>query len=267
MSLRIEALGLAYGARAILKDLTLPAVEAGSLVGVLGPNGVGKSSLLRAIAGLQTCRGTAQLDEKPLSGVPPWRQQARVAYLPQQLPQAVSLLAYESLLAAARARCPQLRAGDLSVRVDLILQRLGIEHLALQRMDRLSGGQRQLLGLAQALLGEPQLLLLDEPTSALDLHWQLRVLDCVAECCCSEGAIALVACHDLNLALRFCSHLLLLAPDGAYRFGPSAEVLDAAWLRRAYGIEARIEHCSLGQPLVLADRPLLKESLSHVQQP
>ncbi|MDU9406811.1 ABC transporter ATP-binding protein [Pseudomonas sp. zfem001] len=267
MSLLIEGLGLSYGARSILQDLTLPAVEAGSLVGVLGPNGVGKSSLLRAIAGLQACQGMARLGEATLSGVPPWRQQAQVAYLPQQLPQAVSLLAYESLLAAARARCPHLASHELTARVETILQRLGIEHLALQRMDRLSGGQRQLLGLAQVLVGEPQLLLLDEPTSALDLHWQLRVLDCVAECCRNEQAIALVACHDLNLALRFCSHLLLLAPDGGYRFGVPTDVLDAAWLRRAYAIEARIEHCSLGQPLVLADRPMLMEDPNHAEQP
>lgn len=267
MSLVIEGLGLSYGARSIVQDLSLPAVEAGSLVGVLGPNGVGKSSLLRAIAGLQACQGVARLGEATLSCVPPWRQRAQVAYLPQQLPQAVSLLAYESLLAAARARCPQLNSHELALRVEAILQRLGIEHLALQRMDRLSGGQRQLLGLAQALVGEPQLLLLDEPTSALDLHWQLRVLDCVAERCRTERAIALVACHDLNLALRFCSHLLLLAPDRAYRFGAANEVLDAAWLRRAYGIEARIEHCSRGQALVLADRPLLKESNNHGEGP
>ncbi|WP_161864890.1 ABC transporter ATP-binding protein [Pseudomonas yangonensis] len=267
MSLLIEGLGLSYGARSILQELTLPAVEAGSLVGVLGPNGVGKSSLLRAIAGLQVCQGRARLGKATLSGMPPWRQQAKVAYLPQQLPQAVSLLAYESLLAAARARCPQLASRELTARVEAILQRLGIERLALQRMDRLSGGQRQLLGLAQALVGEPQLLLLDEPTSALDLHWQLRVLDCVAERCRNEQAIALVACHDLNLALRFCTHLLLLAPGGAYRFGAADQVLDTAWLRRAYGIEARIEHCSLGQALVLADRPLLTQSFNHAERP
>ncbi len=267
MSLLIEALSLNYGARRVLQELTLPAIEAGSLVGVLGPNGVGKSSLLRAIAGLQSCQGRARLNAALLSGVPPWLQQVQVAYLPQQLPQAVSLLAYESLLAAARARCPGLPASGLSSRVEDVLQRLGIEHLALQRMDRLSGGQRQLLGLAQTLVGEPQLLLLDEPTSALDLHWQLRVLDCVAERCRTERSIALVACHDLNLALRFCSLLLLLAPDGAYRFGPARDVLDTAWLRRVYGIEARLEHCSLGQPLVLADRPLFKEPMPHADQP
>lgn len=267
MSLLIENLSLGYGARSVLRDLSLPAMTAGSVVGVLGPNGVGKSSLLRAIAGLQACQGRVQLGQATLSGVPPWRQAAQVAYLPQQLPQAVSLLAYENLLAAARARCPQLASDALRGRVEASLQRLGIEHLALQRMDRLSGGQRQLFGLAQALIGEPQLLLLDEPTSALDLHWQLRVLDCVAERCRSAASIALVACHDLNLALRFCTHLLLLAPDGGYRFGVPTDVLDAAWLRRAYAIEARIEHCSLGQPLVLADRPMLMEDPNHAEQP
>lgn len=255
MSLLIEALELGYGRRQVLRDLTLPAIEAGQMVAVLGPNGVGKSSLLRAIAGLQSCQGRASLDDVQLSGVPPWRQKAQVAYLPQQLPQATSLLAYENLQAAAHARSA---GADRDERIDAILQHLGLSELALRRMDQLSGGQRQLFGLAQALVGEPRLLLLDEPTSALDLHWQLRVLHCVQDRCREQGAIALLACHDLNLALRFCDRLLLLAPDGAYRFGACAEVMDAAWLRRAYGIDARIERCSQGYPLVLADHPLIE---------
>lgn len=266
MSLQIEGLGLAYGTRRVLHALSLPSIQAGSLVAVLGPNGVGKSSLLRALAGLQPCQGQATLAGATLSGVPPWRQQARVAYLPQQLPQATSLLAYEALQAAARARCAHLGSDALAARVTAIVKQLGIEPLALQRMDRLSGGQRQLVGLAQALVGEPHLLLLDEPTSALDLHWQLRVLACVAARCRDAGAIALLACHDLNLALRFCDHVLLLAPNGDYRFGAPGEVLDAAWLRHAYAIEARIEQCSQGFPLVLADHPLISERIVHAEQ-
>lgn len=262
MSLHIDKLGLAYAGRQVLHELTLPAIEAGQLVGVLGPNGVGKSSLLRAIAGLQACQGQADLYGAQLSNVAPWRQRGQVAYLPQQLPQATSLLAYESLQAAAHVRCT---GEEREARIAAIVQRLGLSDLALRRMDQLSGGQRQLFGLAQALVGEPRLLLLDEPTSALDLHWQLRVLHCVQGRCREQGTIALLACHDLNLALRFCDRLLLLAPGGAYRFGAGGEVLDTQWLRLAYGIEARIESCSQGHPLVLADHPLITEAGDAVQ--
>lgn len=256
MSLRAEALNLAYGGRRILHDLTLHPIAQGSLVAVLGPNGVGKSSLLRALGGLQACAGQAHFGESPLLGVPPWKQRERVAYLPQQLPQTTSLLAYESLQGACRARCPALSGIAVRERIAEVLAMLGIGDLALRRLDELSGGQRQLVGLAQVMVGTPDLLLLDEPTSALDLHWQLRVLEAVHRLTREQGSIGLLACHDLNLALRFCDQLLLLAPGGRYRQGPAEQVLDPDWLRLAYGVEARIERCSQGFPLVLVDRPL-----------
>ena len=255
MSLRIDDLHLAHGSRVVLERFSVPAIAPGSMVALLGPNGVGKSTLIRALAGMQPARGEARFAGETLLNVPPWRQSARVGYLPQHLPQATSLLVYELLQGACRVR-DQARVASVDQRIAAVLQQLDIEALALRRLDELSGGQRQLVGLAQVLVSDPQLLLLDEPTSALDLRWQLRVLQQVNALTREQGRIALVACHDLNLALRHCNLLLLLAPGGDYRLGPAGEVLDAAWLRRAYGIEARIERCSAGFPLVLADRAL-----------
>lgn len=252
MSLLIRDLRLAHGKRLVLENLSLEPIEPGAMVAVLGPNGVGKSTLIRALAGMHTATGEALLGDQPLLGIAPWRQRARVGYLPQHLPQATSLLAYELLQGACRARGGA--AGGADVRIAAVLSRLGIEALALRRLSELSGGQRQLVGLAQVLVSEPRLLLFDEPTSALDLRWQLRVLQVVRELTQERGCIALVACHDLNLALRHCDRLLLLAPGGHYRLGTADQVLDADWLRLAYGVEARIERCSAGWPLVLADR-------------
>jgi len=100
------------------------------------------------------------------------------------------------------------------------------------------------------------LMLLDEPTSALDLHWQLNVLNAVRDATSRTGSIALVASHDLNLALRYCDQILVLSPGGQAVLGTPAQVLTPELLARTYGIEARIERCSRGHPIVLADRPL-----------
>ncbi|MGK9559286.1 ATP-binding cassette domain-containing protein, partial [Salmonella enterica subsp. enterica] len=83
------------------------------------------------------------------------------------------------------------------------LQRIGIAHLADQLLSTLSGGQRQLVGLAQLIARRPQVMLLDEPTSALDLNYQLKVMGCVRTLVREHNLIAVVVLHDINLAARF----------------------------------------------------------------
>src|SRR5690606_37434824 len=129
-----------------------------------------------------------------------------------------------------------------------------------RKLTEMSGGQRQMVGLAQVLVRQPQLLLLDEPTSALDLHWQLNVLETVREATRASGAIALVASHDINLALRFCDQLLVLGPSGLLAQGAPAAVLTSALLRDTYDIEGRVESCSKGFPIVLTDRAVARIS-------
>src|SRR5690606_6632309 len=92
-----------------------------------------------------------------------------------------------------------------------VLQRIGAEALAGQRLDRLSGGQKQLAGLAQALAREPRLLLLDEPTSALDLHYQLRVLDLAREAAAERGMTVMIVLHDLQAAARVSDRIAVMA--------------------------------------------------------
>ncbi|AGK47238.1 ABC transporter family protein [Burkholderia thailandensis MSMB121] len=86
-------------------------------------------------------------------------------------------------------------------------------------LDSLSGGQRQMVGLAQVLVRHTPLLLLDEPTSALDLRWQLLALEAMRDAASRRAAIVVVAMHDLNLASRFCDRMVLLGPDGVLAGG------------------------------------------------
>lgn len=254
MSLELHQISIAYGRQRVLEDVSAETMPPGTLVGLLGANGAGKSTLLRALAGLQPARGRAMLDGTELFTAPAAHRLRQVGYLPQSLPQASPLLAYESVLAALRATRPDLRDAAAQAAIQGIFDRLDIAPLALRRMGQLSGGQRQMVGLAQVLVRQPRLLLLDEPTSALDLRWQLAVLENVAGQVRRDGAIALIAIHDINLAARFCQRLLVLGQGSVLAQGAPADALTPALLGRAYGIAGRVEACSQGFPVVLADR-------------
>ncbi len=134
-----------------------------------------------------------------------------------------------------------------------LLKRLGIEHLSMHYLDQLSGGQKQLVGLAQALIRKPRLLLLDEPLSALDLNYQFHVMDLLAQETRESGLITLIVLHDLNVALRHSDHALLIQEGKLLGEGLPQQVITPPALARAYGVRARIEHCSQGIPQLLID--------------
>ena len=256
MTLKLQSVTAGYRNRSVFTGLTLPEIPAGSLVAVVGPNAVGKSTLLKSIAGLLPIAGTMTFAGENLAAMTAHHRIRRVGYLPQPLPQAIPLVAYETVFSACRSARGDWSREETELAIEEIFDTLGIRQLALRRLSEMSGGQRQMVGLAQVLVRQTPLMLLDEPTSALDLHWQLNVLNAVRDATSRTGAIALVASHDLNLALRYCDQILVLSPGGQAVLGTPAQVLTPELLARTYGIEARIERCSWGHPIVLADRPL-----------
>ncbi|WP_420406039.1 ATP-binding cassette domain-containing protein [Nisaea sp.] len=142
-------------------------------------------------------------------------------------------------------------------------ERLGLTDQFFKPVGALSGGQRQRLGFSQVLAREPSLYLLDEPTSALDLRWEIEALGLVRERTEKTGALCLVALHDLNLAMRFCDSFMLLRDGALLAAGSIRGGLAAETIRAAYGIEARIETCSLGRPMILTDYATDKETISR----
>jgi iron complex transport system ATP-binding protein len=257
--LRLSGVVAGYGRTPVLTGIDLPVLSPGSVVAVLGSNGAGKSTLLKALAGLRTAQGRAELDGDDLLRMPAGKRMRAVGYLPQALPQASTIIAYEAVLSALRAIRPDLSRQDSDRRIEAVFDTLGLRRLALRHLNQLSGGQRQMVGLAQVLVRHPRLLLLDEPTSALDLRWQISVLETVRRIADTDGSVCLIAIHDLNLALRFCDQVVVLGGGRAIAVGSPDQALDPMVLRQAYGIEARVERCSRGFPLVLADRALTCE--------
>lgn len=251
--LRVSGLTTGYRGRQVFQGLDLPALPAGSLVGVLGPNAVGKSTLLQALAGLRPTEGEIRLGDIKLSALRGVQRMRHVGYLPQALPQATSLVAYEAVASACRVARPELSREVVEALIESVFDRLSLRPLALKRLEAMSGGQRQMVGLAQVLVREPELLLLDEPTSALDLRWQLALIAAVRDTITRRGATCLMALHDINLALRHCDQVLLLGPSGLLAEGEPHAAITPEALRSAYDIHARIEYCSRGRPLVLTD--------------
>lgn len=256
MSLEINGLEVGYRRRQVLSGISLPSFADGEMVGLLGPNAAGKSTLLKALAGQLSYAGSARLRGVEMSTLTYTERARRIGYAPQTPPQPSSLLAFEYALSALKAALPGLSRQEAEARIEKGFARFGLEAFALRSVQELSGGKRQLLGLALLAARDTQLQLLDEPTSALDMRWELEALHAFRALSRERGSICLVALHDLNLALRYCDQIVLLTEGRVLAAGPSTATLTPDLLRRAYGVEARIETCSQGRPIVLADAAL-----------
>ncbi|WP_255440476.1 ABC transporter ATP-binding protein [Paracoccus sp. MC1854] len=163
--------------------------------------------------------------------------------MPQTLPSGAALSVLETVIATRSASSEGTGADRAAIAV---LDRLGIGDLAL---DRLSGGQRQMAGLARALVRDPALLLLDEPTSALDMDRQVRLVTEVRRVA-AEGGVVL---HDLALAAQWADRIAVLHRGRLHSFGTPAEVVTPKMLADVHGVEARVERCSHGRLMVLID--------------
>ncbi|PKE31628.1 iron ABC transporter ATP-binding protein [Rahnella sp. AA] len=251
--LQIRDFNAGYPKRHVIRNLNVPMLPRGKITVLLGPNGSGKSTLLRSLAGLSRAEGQLLLDGHDLMPMPFARRAEQVVYLPQTLPAGVHLHVLESIIVAQRASGGKGKASEGTESVMALLRQLGIEHLALSYLDQLSGGQKQLVGLAQSLIRQPSLLLLDEPLSALDLNYQFHVMDLVRKETQKRNIVTVVVVHDINIALRHGDRVLMLKDGNLIADGEPEAVITADSLARVYGVRGRIERCSQGTPQVLID--------------
>lgn len=242
MSVEVKNLSFSYRARSVLTNVSFTA-ERGRLLSVLGPNGVGKSTLFRCILGL--LKGyTGQIlvdgaDAKSLTA----RELARaVAYIPQSSYPAFSYSVHDMVLMGTQSRfSPFSSPGRGGERLAAeALERLGIESLAHRAYTKLSGGERQLVLIARALAQQSPILLMDEPTANLDYGNQMRVLSKV-RALTEEGYAILQSTHNPEQAYLF-SHEILAMKDGSVLArGAPEEVLTAGLVRDLYGVEVEVE--------------------------
>ncbi|MGK3141539.1 ABC transporter ATP-binding protein [Pantoea sp. C2G6] len=250
--LTLRGFSAGYPKQKVIENLNVATLPRGEITVLLGPNGCGKSTLLRALAGLNKGQGEMWLNGEDLMSLPFARRAKQVVYLPQSLPAGVHLHVLESIIVAQRAS-GGLHSASSEAEIMRLLEQLGIAHLAMRYLDQLSGGQKQLVGLAQSLIRRPALLLLDEPLSALDLNYQFHVMDLVRRETALRNIVTVVVVHDINIALRHAQHALMLKQGTLVAEGQPDRVITPATLAQVYGVEGRIEHCSRGIPQVMID--------------
>lgn len=250
--LRFEGVAVRLGEADVLRGIDLE-VAPGEVVGLLGRNGSGKTTLLRtATRVIAPDAGTICVDGDPVTALSRRELAQRVAVVPQETHVPFPFRVAEVVL---MGRTPHLGAFAFESSADLeraqqALERMGVAHLADRSILEVSGGERQLVMVARALVQDPRALLFDEPTAFLDLAHRVQVLGAVRELA-RDGRAALVVTHDLTLAARFCDRLALLAAGRVLAAGPPAEVLDPQRLREAYGVEAQVVPGPDGAPLVV----------------
>lgn len=243
MNLRVDTLTVSRAGKTIL-DGTGFTAPAGKLTGLIGPNGAGKSTLLHATLGLVPGSGAVTFAGHDLLALPR-RDRARLAALVEQSAGTEERLSVRDVVALGRIPFEPAWSADTTPADDAIiasaLAETGMDAFAARRFSTLSGGEQQRVHLARALAQQPQLLLLDEPTSHLDIRAQLELL-ALLRCKAATGTTILLALHDLNLAARFCDHLVVLAAGRIVAEGAPSAVLTPALIQTVYGVAARLLH-------------------------
>ncbi|MCF0254331.1 MAG: ABC transporter ATP-binding protein [Duodenibacillus sp.] len=255
--MRLEVKDGAYSysrrGRRILEGVSFAFGERGRAAGpapvlaVLGPNGAGKTTLLKCMLGLLPwSEGCTLIDGERADQMPARRLWQRVGYVPQAKTPSFATTVLETVVLGRTSHLGELAMpgpGDWE-RARAALARVGVEHLAHCRCDRISGGEFQLALVARALAGDPELLVLDEPESNLDFRNQRRVLSVIAEL--ARGGIgAVINTHFPAHAIEIATDALVVPRGRTPRFGKAGELLTEDTLTEAFGIQVRIRPVEL----------------------
>jgi iron complex transport system ATP-binding protein len=256
-ALGVHHLSCGYGRQAVLSGVTFT-LNPGELTAVLGPNGCGKTTLLKTLARLlPPLAGSVTIDRHPLATLGRRAIARHIAFAPQVLAPDWPFTVSEYV---ALGRIPHagwwkpLSAADKTA-IATSIARFDLTPLAQVRVTELSGGEWQRVRLAKALAQEPQVLLLDEPTAHLDPRYQFELLSLVRELIAERKLCVAVTLHDLNLVGPWADRVMLLANGGVIADGSPAEVLTAGKLAAAYSATFAVApHPVTGTPAVIIPR-------------
>jgi len=247
MSLSINNLSVSYGSNKVLNQLCIGDLKPGSFTALLGPNAAGKSTLFKAIAGLiKVQSASVHLHGENMDRCSRTQRAKLIAYLPQSFYTSLALSVFESVLLSLKQQSSWRVKESDTIKVAQTLVLLKISDLADKDVSELSGGQKQLVALARVLVVEPKVILLDEPTSALDLHHQLAMLTLIKQLTHSRKIITVAALHDVNLAAKFCDHLVLLNKGVIQAEGVPGDVLEMTLLGETYQVSTSLEYSNRG---------------------
>ncbi len=238
MIIQVENLTFAYNNVSVLQNITFN-VKSGDFIGIVGPNGSGKTTLLRNLDGiLKPVHGTILLENQNLNDLSRREIAKIIGYVPQREIGIFPTTVFEAVLMGRKPHIKWTETKKDKKIVAQTLERLHLGKFTIRDLNDLSGGERQKVYIARALVQEPKILLLDEPTANLDLKHQIEVLDLIFDAK-KTGVTVIIAIHDLNLALRYCNKLIILDQGQIFASG-GKEILTEENIEKVYGVKVSI---------------------------
>ena len=260
MNLRLTDLEFGYGETPVLNSVSFE-INGAQFVSIIGPNGVGKSTLIHCINRILTPQaGKVEIDGRDVGDIPQKELAKLVGYVPYSSGTSFPMSVVDTVMLGRYPHSGSRRTEADLRKVHSVLRMLRIEDLSLRSFNELSAGQHQKVMLARGLAQETGILLLDEPTANLDIRHQMDVAHMLRDLSHAKGIIIVMICHDLNIASRYSDRIILLSEGRVFADGTPEEVITADNIERVYGVGCEVMEfeerphviiCDSGEELVL----------------
>ncbi len=238
MGLKVESIDFSYDGRKIIQDISFE-VESGEVLGLLGPNGTGKTTLLKCILDLLKNKGTCTIDDINLRNLSLKERARYMAYVPQHIDLVFPVSVFE-YIKMGRTPYNNKNSDESNKAILEIMEDFQLEDFAFKGINQLSGGERQRVMIARAMAQEPRVILLDEPTSNLDMKHQKKTMEILRDISRKKDISIIISIHDLNLALRYCDKFLILKDTKIFSYGDEEKVIDKDVIMNTYEIPVEI---------------------------
>jgi iron complex transport system ATP-binding protein len=254
--IELKNVSFAYGTQPVLRGISL-SVREGEMLGIIGPNSSGKSTLLRLLAGvLRPSSGSVTVGGESICNLRRREAAKIVSFVPQETPVSFPFTVFEIVL---MGRTPYLSPLSFEKEEDYRIAHEALKEtdtydLRERYLDELSGGERQLVIMARALAQETPVMLLDEPIAFLDIRHQVDIFEIIARLNRERSRTVVIVSHDLNLAALYCNRLVLLGGGGVAADGAPEEVFSSPVLQEVYGVRMTVSAGPGGRPFVFTER-------------
>lgn len=255
-TLSVRDLAFGYGGDMVLSGISME-LERPELVCLVGPNGVGKTTLVKCINRLlKPESGTVLLDGRDVQSMSLMEMARKMAFVPNTMSSVFRISVAEAVLMGRFPFSQWVSTdADLDI-VDRTLGEMGLQELSDRDINEISSGQLQRVMIARGLVQDPKVLILDEPTSNLDVRSQMEVMGFLRDYARSQGVIVLMVCHDLNITATFADRIVMLSKEGVYADGNASSVMTEGNISHVYGVRSKVIEIE-GRPhvILLAGRP------------
>ena len=254
--LQTQTINFSYDQDTVLHSISMN-VSPGEFVGILGPNGSGKSTLLKLLGGvLKPDSGQLYFKQNHYHKYQRKKLAQSITWVPQEHPMIFPFKVSEIVL---MGRHPYLSAFTFEGDEDIEIARSAMEltqtlQFAQRNFNEISGGEKQRVVIAGAIAQEPELMILDEPTSALDIKYQIQILNILKQLNENQQTTIILAMHDLHLASKFCTRLILLDEGEIFKDGATEDVLQKEPIEKVYGVKVHVIHDQNGNIIISPDR-------------